>query len=123
MLRMMTSRCKFKLDVKRTQKMRKSSTAENEPAGNYIDVAIDRTKLCNYGYITEDENNNNDNNNKEKRMEEKESDKKEKQEKEAETPLGKYLKDTIEIRGPLPLPHYIREALTNSKFGYYTRSE
>lgn len=42
---------------------------------------------------------------------------------EAETPLGKFLRDQIEVRGPMSVSNYMRECLCNSKYGYYTQSE
>jgi NADH dehydrogenase [ubiquinone] 1 alpha subcomplex assembly factor 7 len=39
--------------------------------------------------------------------------------KQPETEFIRYLKDFIKIRGPIPVAEYMREVLTNPKFGYY----
>jgi NADH dehydrogenase [ubiquinone] 1 alpha subcomplex assembly factor 7 len=39
---------------------------------------------------------------------------------ENETELGKHLRQCIDVRGPLPLGMFMKECLTNAKFGYYT---
>ncbi|KAF0853045.1 mitochondrial Complex I (CI) assembly protein NDUFAF7/MidA [Andalucia godoyi] len=39
--------------------------------------------------------------------------------KQPESDFARYLKDRIRVRGPIPVAEYMREALTNPRYGYY----
>src|SRR3989338_2188001 len=44
-------------------------------------------------------------------------------EKSGYTPLVKHLSDQMTVRGPMTISNFMREALMNPKWGYYTQSE